>query len=170
MMKTRNKQWPVVIIAMLTVSFVLSGCVMSKSKYEASVTSVLADLERELKPKDKDKQSQALESAKSSFENMSPPDDFFIGHSDLVELVDLLSQSVKESDSKKGKNNTPEPVNTEAFQLARAAQNNYAKVLRELPFLEYELSKSLGELIQQTQNSAIRRPPTPGIVPPGSQP
>ncbi len=142
----------------------VSACAMTKTKYETAVKSVLSDLGKELKKKGQDNQIAALDSAKSKLEGISPPDDFFIGHSDLLETVDLLSEALAVSDSadtKVKKDGTP--TNTKYFELMRAAQNDFAKAMRELPFLEYELRGTLGDLFQQAPNPPFGS--SPGLPP-----
>lgn len=161
--KTLFKKNLALFFSLILILLTISACAMTKAKYEDTVKSVLADLGKELKKKGQDKQIAALDSAKSRLEDISAPDDFFVGHSDLVESIELLSKALQAADKPEKKGKKGVETNTEYFELLRAAQTDFAKAMRELPFLEYELRQSMGDLFQPAQNTPFR-PPT-GLPP-----
>ncbi len=162
--KTLFRKGLALFIGLTLMLLTVSACAMTKTKYEAAVKSILADLGKELKKKGQNNKIDALESAEAELEAISPPDDFFEGHSDLVEMVALLSEAFQAAGKAENKGKNGVETDTKYFELMRAAQNDFAKAMRELPFLEYELRDSLGDLFQQAQSPPFR--PSPGLPPP----
>jgi len=151
------------LILLLVTSFLLSGCVISKTKYASVVKADLSKYEKELNenakssPDDIEKQLKLIKDLKSDLGRVNPPDDFFIGHAELVEFLQLLSEEMDRMAkvSSGGKTSSSADVSSN-LMLLKAGNNAYIKAGRELPFLEYELGKTLNGVIKQVQEKSLK--------------
>ena len=100
-MRFNLKAWSVVIVILLLAAAV-SGCTVSKKSYQEQMSKILADTKDKLDKLTKERQSPkadqaaidkremvALKTAKDEIDGVTPPDDFYIGHADLVQFLDL---------------------------------------------------------------------------------
>ncbi len=176
-------------LAAILVSTVLllaiSGCTMSKSKYESLVKSTLERIEEDSSQVQKDRkklvsaksqpssketedlrerQIAILERGKARLEKINPPDDFFIGHSDLVEFMDLLVEANKSGTASGNKADGARQVSavtqSKALEALGASTQAFSKAVRELPFLEYELNQTFSEIMNDFQSEAFQPPKT----------
>ena len=154
-----------IVIAIATL--LLGGCAKSKKSYQDQMTKILIDTADELddlsKESSKDNKSKSefdkeqikvLEEAEKKVEKISPPDDFFAGHADLIQFlsfyIDGKEIEIKLDKSEDGEEGDEQsrisPERTEALKMTMAANRALGRTARELPFLEFYLLETFGQL------------------------
>jgi len=167
-----RKNRPILIITSILLLLFLSGCRVSKTGYERQMTRILTDFNKEIstvqeqlykvptapetgpkaakKPEDaRKKELDLLKEVKKNIERVTPPDEFFAGHSDIVEFLDLLIKSKELLAESQKKTPTPE-ARTEFFETFQASSRAFSRAVNELPFLDYELREAFTEVIRNT--------------------
>jgi len=167
-----------------------TGCAASKSGYEERMLSILVEAKKDLdnnhkelakaeaqkdsKQKDQkkkgliEKQIEVLEATRDKVEGVSAPDDFFAGHSDLVEFLELLIKSREVSLKNIGKKASAgsSVEKSEAFETFQFSGRAFSRASNELPFLEYELRNTFETVLQDVQMDIQQQSgfgtPTPG--------
>ncbi len=155
------------------------------------MTEILIDTEQDLGDLSKDsrkdnkskddfdeEQIKILESAEKKMRKITPPDDFFSGHADLIQFlefyVDGKEIEIKSDKSKEEKDSAGQPQispeRTEGLKMSMAANRALGRAARELPFLEFYLLETFGQLASGP-GVGTPQPPTSQprtISPPGS--
>lgn len=157
-----KKKW-IFLAAIMVAVTLLPGCVQSKEGYQNRMTKILADTRSELeditkKPENNakivDKQIDVLKKTKAKIESIAPPDDFFLGHADILQFLDFSIEGM-EFDKKTGAKGRSEkdsqelqlsPEQTDALKMKMAANRSLGRAVRELPFLEFDLLETFGQL------------------------
>lgn len=167
----------VVVLVVLGLVGLLAGCGVSKAGYEDRMAKILEDTKEELEKsmvsatgkagekakakKEKDsnqEQVDILKETKRKIERINPPDDFFSGHSDLIEFLDLFI-TLKEKQvelegikpKKKDQDQKRAQIQQEVFEAYQGGLTALSRASQELPFLEYELRQSFKNLLQTSQ-------------------
>ena len=145
----------------------LGGCAKSKQSYQDQMTKILINAADELgdlsKESGKDNKSKSefdkeqikiLKDTEKKVEKITPPDDFFAGHADLIQFLSFYIDG-KEIEIKLDKSEDEEegdgqsqisPERTEALKMTMAANRALGRTARELPFLEFYLLETFGQL------------------------
>jgi predicted membrane metal-binding protein len=176
-MSTLAKKGFVLIIASIfLISFLLTtGCAASKKGYEDRMISILSEakesldnnykelakvaLEKSSKQREQrkkgliEKQIEVLEETRDKIESVSAPDDFFSGHSDIIEFLQLLIKSreatLKNIGRKASANSSK--AKSDAFETFQSSGRAFSRASSELPFLEYELRDTFETVLQDIQ-------------------
>ncbi len=147
----------------------ITGCQMSKSAYEQQMTDILEEVKVELarasgnRPNANDAEAnkkiiKALTASKEKIEAITPPEDLFAGHSNLVEFLNYFV-AFKQKELGVDNATDKQPQNTKEYEEAASA---YAQATKEISFLASEIRGSFKELIEEN------RPKTgPASIPPG---
>lgn len=162
----------IVITAVIILSILLftTGCRggVSKASYEKRVAKILEEVGSKLKPnlqklkklspdkkKEREKlgkeQTEILEDARSKIAKTNPPDDFFSGHSNLVEFLDLfIDYHKKQAEAAKAKK-----PGANDFEKRQELQEAYQEVTlaftrasSELSFLQHEMRNAFYDLLR----------------------
>lgn len=173
-------------------TMLIGGCTKSKEGYQKQMTEILIDTKDGLsdlsKESGKDNKTKAefdkeqieiLENTEKKMEKITPPDDFFSGHADLVQFlefyIDGKEKEIKLDKSKDEKDNEGQPQisseRTEALKMTMAANRALGRAARELPFLEFYLLETFGQLASGP-GAGTPQPPTapPRTISPPSSP
>jgi len=156
-----------IIIIVILVTLLLGGCTNSKKSYQDKMTKILIDTQEELsdlsKKSGEDNKSRAeldkeqikiLEDTEKKMEKITPPEDFFSGHADLIQFLSFYVDG-KEIEIKLDKSESEEDINgeqqisperTESLKMTMAANRALGRAARELPFLEFYLLETFGQL------------------------
>lgn len=172
-----QKRGVIALIAIIGFSLIISGCSMSKSKYESRVKAILKNIEDQSRPiqdemkkigseKNKsisakladlnNKQIDILERGKADLESISPPDDFFNGHSDLVEFFELLIKASEQTFPASGDGQQVDSQQ-DTLEILGAGTNAFSKATKELPFLEFELKQAFGDIMNRVQDNVFKQ-------------
>ncbi len=152
----------------LVLSFLsgLAGCrPLSMAGYEKRMKQVLEDTQgkiedfqkelgmagtnREKMKKVQEEELKILEEVSDQVKRINPPDQFFVGHSDLVEFLELIVESKKlflqvtESSTQGAAGGE---LRSKALEKMQAGLTSFKRATNELPFLQYELDKTFGYL------------------------
>ncbi len=169
----------IIILAAVFLSMLLatSGCrsEVSKASYEKRVVNVLKEVGDKLGPnlekmkklspdKEKEKESldkeqvEILKDSRDKITKISAPDDFFSGHSNLVEFFELLI-SYREDQIKAAKVKKP---GSEDIEKRQKLQEDYqmvtlafTRVSSELSFLQYEMRNAFYDLLRYQSQSGF---------------
>lgn len=167
----------VVVLFLIGGLLVSTGCrrEVSKAAYEKQVVRILKDVEEKIKPnldeldklsagKDKERkrlENQQIEIIKDARERMAritPPGDFFSGHSNLVEFLDLFVQ-LREKQA--GLSHTA-ATSALAIEQRQKLQENYQMVTvaftrasGELTFLQNEMRAAFYDLLRYQSRFAF---------------
>lgn len=144
---------------------------MSKSEYEDRMEDILENAKKQLEPVHNElssllsaamtkenkekiknlsaKQENILEEVKERIDKISPPDDFFVGHSSIVEFLELLIKSQRLT--RKTFNGSNDNLRAEILETFQASNQAYSRALRELAFLDYELKQTFDNTLLDTR-------------------
>ena len=163
-----NKKFIISIGTIVILALFIFGCSsMELVKYERIMKNILSDvmeemkgleeeaLENEMIEKDKvedmnRKIIEILKNANLKIKKVIPPKEFFSGHSDLIEFLEIYTVSGEKILDLASKPTT-EAVSLEERQELindlRASLVSYQRANSELPFLSYEMQKAFSPVI-----------------------
>lgn len=189
-MRLIKRRTIVVILMTAVLAVVLTGCFTSKKGYQDALTQILSDTREELSKIAKQRESadakkpqsqtdvnkkelDVLKQARDRIEALNPPDDFYVGHADLVQFLDLYIEGKEEAKKAPQTTKPGQPFNpnqAESFKKIMAATRALGRAARELPFMEFDLIETFGSLVG-TGTGIGPSPVAPGSVPgPGVAP
>ncbi len=118
------------------------------------------------------KQVDLLEEIRDKVEKVAAPDDFYSGHSDLIEFLELLTESRESTIKNMGKeqNSKSGQTDSDAFKTFQHSGRAFSRSSSELPFLEYELRNTFETALQDVQTDVQQQSGfgQPSGSPPGS--
>ncbi len=163
-MKSGKVKLIVIVLVLLTLAVLFSGCTQSKKSYQANLTKILNDTKSQLdknstvkavpskssqKTKDK-KELEILKKTRDRLESVDPPDDFYTGHADLLQFLNLYIKGKELESNEAAKGNSKKPVfspnQSKSAQMLMVANRLLSQAAQEFPFMEYNLLEAFGPL------------------------
>lgn len=166
-----------IVLFLVAVVLVSSGCrrEMSKAAYEKRIASILKEVEEKIKPNlakldkisggsDKERkrlenqQVEIIKTGRNKIARITPPDDFFSGHSNLVEFLDLFIKLREDQDqaalSKSAATGSIEQRQKlqESYQMVTVA---FTRSSQELSFLQNEMRGAFYDLLRYQSKFAF---------------
>jgi hypothetical protein len=176
--KIRRVRLAAIVVAFLTVALMMGGCTLSKKAYQDRLTKIVQQAKSDLDPiisskaelekkggtnltEITKKEIKVLKDIKNQVDSITPPDDFFAGHAELLQFLDLYIQS-EENYLKAGKPSNKSKnqllVQNQQFQLTIAANRALSEASRQLPFMQYYFQQAFGRLLSSS-NPMLGFPP-----------
>jgi hypothetical protein len=164
-----------VVLFVMVGLLVSSGCrrEMSKTAYEKRVAGILKQVEEKMKPnlaelekastggskevkRLEDQQVETVKNARNQLARITPPDDFFSGHSNLVEFLDLFLK-LREEQTALPKSTTTASIDQrqklqESYQMVTVA---FTRASQEMSFLQNEMRGAFYDLLRYQSKSAF---------------
>lgn len=180
-MRASKKQLIFIPVALLIVMAFVSGCTQSKKSYQAKVTKILADTKTRLdktpsvkagksnsdqKRMDKN-ELEILKKTRDQLKSVNPPNDFYTGHAELLQFLNLYIQgkelTIKEAAKGSSKKPIFPPNQSQSAQMMMVANRSLSRAAQEFPFMEYELLETFGRLANSGPRAVPQqiRPQTP---------
>jgi len=169
-----------ILVGLLTLAALISGCTQSKKSYQNNLTKILTDTKTELdkvappiisksksnqKSRDK-KELDILKKTRKRLQAINPPDDFYSGHANLIQFLDLYIQGKELANKDAAKKSSKKPVfppnQSKSAQMMMMANRSLSQSAQELSFMQYNLLETFGQLARSVPQPGPRpiRPQT----------
>lgn len=189
----RSRLFFLLILSVL-LAILVSGCALSKKGYQEALTEILSDTKKQLAEVSKKREQPAnqkqgtsqssldkqeidvLKETLSQINAISPPDEFFSGHADLIQFLDLYIKgkelAIKAQPKGQNKPGTQQPPfgadRTESIKMIMGANRALGRAARELPFMEFDLLETFGQLAGGGPGQVPQQAPVSPIRPPSN--